>query len=181
MPDGTSATVVAWLWARTIPCINPVCRLQMPLMKTFQLSKKQGNQHWIKPVVDTETNAISWIVQTNNKGVPKPTVNRTGTYCCGCGTAVRLPYAREQGTADKIGEIMTGIVAEGDRRKLYLSPTQTHIQAALSAEPVSLPTGKLPAQALGFAVQNYGFTEWHQLFTKRQLTALVVCQHSNER
>ena len=173
MPDGTSATVVAWLWARTIPCINPVCRLQMPLMKTFQLSKKQGNQHWIKPVVDTETNAISWIVQTNNNnGVPKPTVNRTGTYCCGCGTAVRLPYAREQGTADKIGEIMTGIVAEGDRRKLYLSPTQTHIQAALSAEPVSLPTGKLPAQALGFAVQNYGFTEWHQLFTKRQLTAL---------
>lgn len=41
LPDGTSATVVAWLWARTVPCSNPACGLEMPLMKTFQLSKKE--------------------------------------------------------------------------------------------------------------------------------------------
>lgn len=34
--------------------------------------------------------------------------------------------------------------------------------------------GKLPEQALGFRVQNYGFTEWNQLFTQRQLTVLTT-------
>ena len=172
LPDGSSATVVAWLWSRTVRCINPACGLHMPLRKTFQLSKKNGNEHWVKPVVNRETNTISWIVQTHNDGVPKATVDRRGAYCFACGTAVSLSYLREQGRAGKIEEIMTAIVAEGDRRKLFLSPTEAHVQAALSAEPVSQPKGKLPARALGFAVQNYGFTEWNQLFTNRQLTAL---------
>ena len=172
--DGSSATVVAWLWARTIPCQNPACGLQMPLMKTFQLAKNRGNQHWVKPVIDREQNTISWVVQTNNEGVPKPTVNRTSAYCCRCGTAVRLTYVREQAKADKMGEVMTAVVAKGDRRKLYLSPTEMHLQTALLADPISRPRGNLPERALGFRVQNYGFTEWCQLFTDRQLVALTT-------
>ena len=174
LPDGTFATVVAWLWTRTIPCSNPACGLQMPLMRTFQLSKKKGNEHWIRPVVDRESNTISWIVQTHNEGIPNPTVSRTGAYCCGCGTAVKLDYVREQAKAGKIGEIMTAIVAEGNRKKLFLSPTDVHIQVAQSVEPPRRPRGELPNQALGFRVQNYGFTQWYQLFTERQLTMLAV-------
>jgi len=174
LSDGTTATVVAWLWARTVPCINPACGLQMPLMTTFQLSKKRGSEHWIKPVVDRESNTISWIVQTHNEGIPKPTVSRAGAYCCGCGTAVKLDYVREQAKAGKIGQTMTAVVAEGNRKKLFLSPTDAHIQAARSVEPPGRPRGELPNQALGFRVQNYGFTQWHQLFTERQLTMLTV-------
>ena len=174
LPDGTSATVVAWLWARTIPCSNPACGLQMPLMRTFQLSKKRGNEHWVKPVVDRELNTISWVVQNHSEGVPNPTVSRTGAYCCGCGTAVRLAYVREQARAGKIGETMTAVVAEGNRKKLFLSPTDVHIQVAQSIETSERPRGELPNQALGFRVQNYGFTQWSQLFTERQLTMLTV-------
>ena len=172
LPDGTSATVVAWLWARTVPCANPACGLQMPLMKTFQLSKKKGNEHWIKPVVDRKANTISWVVQTHNEGVPKPTVNRTGAYCCGCGTAVNLPYVREQGKAGKMEEIMTAVVAEDESSKLFLSSTTDHIQVAWSVEPSWRPRGKLPRRAIGISPQLYGFTNWHQLFTNRQTNAL---------
>ncbi len=174
LPDGTDATVVAWLWARTVPCINPACGLQMPLVKTFQLSKKRGNEHWIKPVVDRGSNTMSWVVQTHNEGVPKPTVSRTGGYCCECGAAVKLAYVREQAKAGKMGEVMTAIVAEGDRRKLFLAPTTAHIQAPLLANPTWQPSGKLPEQARSIRGQLYGFTDWHQLFTQRQLTALTV-------
>ena len=52
LPGGGEATVIAWLWARTVPCPNPVCRIAMPLMRTFQLSTKKTNRHWTKPVVD---------------------------------------------------------------------------------------------------------------------------------
>ena len=172
LPTGETATVVGWLWARTVPCINPACGLHMPLMKTFQLSRKKGHEHWIKPVVDRESNTISWVVQTNTEGVPKSTVRRTDAYCFACGTAVKLPYVRAQAQAGKIREILTVIVAEGDRRKLFLAPTEAHIQAALSTEPALRPRGRLPERALRFGVQNYGVTAWHQLFTERQLTAL---------
>ncbi len=178
LPDGTSATVVAWLWARTIPCANPACGLQMPLMKTFQLSKKKGNEHWVKPVVDRESNTISFVVQAHSEGVPKDgTVSKNGAFCVACSSAVKLPYVREQAKAGKMGEVMTAIVAEGDRRKLFLSPTEGHIQASESAEPTWRPRGKLPEQARSISVQLYGFTEWHKLFTDRQINALNIFEN----
>ncbi|MDE0014212.1 MAG: DUF1156 domain-containing protein [Candidatus Poribacteria bacterium] len=172
LPNGTSATVVAWLWARTVPCINPACGLQMPLIRTFQLSKKKGNEHWVRPIVDRESNTISWIVQTSNEGVPKPTINRTGAYCCGCGTAVKLAYVREQAKADKVGKIMTGVIAEGNLRKLFLAPTETDVQVSQSAEPERRPRPAMPNNPTLVSGRGYGITHWHQLFTERQLTTL---------
>ena len=175
LPDGSEATVIAWLWARTIPCPNPACGVQMPLLKTFQLSKKKNNEHWIKPVVDYEARRVSFVVQNHSAGVPEGgTVDRHGAVCIACNNAVRLPYVREQARAGNMGEQMTAIVAEGDRRRLYVSPTDEHIQAATSAEPAWRPTGNLPDQARSISVQIYGFTQWHQLFTARQLTALTT-------
>ena len=175
LPDGSGATVIAWLWARTIPCPNPACGVQMPLKTTFQASKKRNNEHWMRPVVDYEAKHVSFVVQTNSDGVPQSgTVNRHGAVCIACSTAVTLAYVREQARIGNMGEQMTAIVAEGDRRRLYVSPTDEHIQAATSAEPDWCPTGNLPDQALSFRVQRYGFTYWNQLFTKRQLVALTT-------
>ena len=169
LPDGTSATVVAWLWAHTVPCINPACGLQMPLTN-FQLSKKKGNEHWIKPVVNRESNTISWAVQTNNEGIPKPTVSRTGAYCCGCGTAVKLAYVREQAKAGKMDETLIAIVAEG-KPKMFVSPTDVHIQTSLSAKPVWRPK-EIIQENPKVSGLIYGMTHWHQMFTERQLTVL---------
>ncbi|RKU18946.1 hypothetical protein C6501_01970 [Candidatus Poribacteria bacterium] len=174
LPDGNAATVVAWLWARTVPCANPACGLQMPLMTTFQLSKKKGDAHWIKPVVDREQNTISWVVQTDTQGIPKPTVSRTSASCCGCGTAVKLAYVREQAKAGKMDEIMIAIVAEGSRRKIYLSPTDEHIQIAQSPEPLQRPRPAMPDNPTLVSGRGYGITHWHQLFTERQLVALTT-------
>ena len=175
LPDGTNATVIAWLWARTVPCPNPACRIAMPLMATFQLSKKKGNEHWTKPIVDREKNSIAFVVQNHNAGVPESgTVNRNGATCLGCGSVVKLPYVREQGRAGNIGEVMTAIVAEGNRKRLFLSPVDEHIKVAREAIPAWRPSGSLPERALSIRTQIYGFTEWHQLFTERQLTALTT-------
>ncbi len=175
LPDGSETTVIAWLWARTVPCPNPACGMNMPLMRTFQLSKKSDNAHWTRPIIDRRANTISWIVQDNPNGIPSTgTVNRNGATCLGCDGAVKLTYVREQARAGNMGEVMTAVVAEGDRKRLFLSPTDEHIQAALDAEPRWRPNGNLPERALGFRVQAYGFTNWHQLFTERQLTALTT-------
>ena len=172
LPDGSSVPAVAWLWARTIPCINPACGLDMPLTTTFQVCKKRGNEHWTKPIVDRASNTISYVVQNRDEGIPKRgTVNRNGAFCIECGSAVKLDYAREQARAGKITETLIAIVAEG-KPKIFVSPTETHVQIAMSAKPKRHPRGKLPERALGFALQNYGFREWGQLFTNRQTTSL---------
>ena len=147
----------------------------MPLLKTFQISKKRNNQHWIKPVIDYESKYVSFMVQDHSDGVPEDgTVDRNGVVCIACNNAVLLSYVREQARAGNMGALMTGIVAEGDRRRLYVSPTHEHIQVAISAGPDWQPTGYLPDQALGFRVQRYGFTQWHQLFTQRQLLTMTT-------
>ena len=175
LSDGTNATVIAWLWARTVPCPNPACRIAMPLMATFQLSKKKGNEHWTRPIVDREKNSIAFVVQNHNADVPESgTVNRNGATCLGCGSVVKLPYVREQGRAGNIGEVMTAIVAEGNRKRLFLSPVDEHIKVAQKATPAWRPNGSLPERALSIRAQIYGFTEWHKLFTERQLTALTT-------
>ena len=175
LPDGSDATVIAWLWARTVPCPNPACGVDMPLLKTFQLSKKRSNEHWTRPVIDHEAKVISFIVQNHSDSVPADgTVNRNGAICLACSGAVKLPYVREQARAGNMGEVMTAIVAEGDRKRLFLSPTEEHIKVAQEAIPAWRPSGSLPERALSIRAQIYGLTEWHKLFTERQLTALTT-------
>ena len=176
LPDGGEATVIAWLWARTVPCPNPACEFEMPLMTTFQLSKKAKNQHWARPVVDRESKVISFEVQDHADGIPmERTVIRggKGAVCVACQGTVPHTYIREQSKAGNMGEIMTAVVAEGDRRRVFLSPTSEQVETAKSAKPEWRPEGSLPEKALGFRVQAYGFTRWHQLFTDRQLYALT--------
>ena len=175
LPDGSEATVIAWLWARTIPCPNPNCGVAMPLLSTFRITRKSGNEHWIRPVRDSQASSISFRVQTDDQGVPPDgTVNRNGATCVSCGATTTLNYVREQARAGQFGEQMTAIVAEGGQGRVFLSPASEHIDAAALAAPSWKPTGNLPDQALGFRVQRYGISEWHQMFSDRQLLALTT-------
>ena len=44
LADGREVTVIAWLWARTVTCPNPACAATMPLVRSFSLSTKKGNE-----------------------------------------------------------------------------------------------------------------------------------------
>ena len=174
LPDGTEATVIAWLWARTVPCPNPACEVAMPLMRTFQLSKKKGNEHWTRPSYDAERKAITFTVQDHAGGIPDDgTAGRKGATCLACGGAAPQAYVREQAMAGNMDEQMTAIVAEGHGR-LFLSPNTTHTQAVLEAHPHWQPQGTLPERARDFTLHLYGFKEWGHLFTQRQLTTLTT-------
>ena len=173
--NGIDRTVIAWLWCRTIPCANPACGIKMPLIKTFQLSKKPNNRHWIKPEIDRDTNTISFQIQNHPADVPtEATVDRNGATCIACNTSVKLDYVRQQAREGKISEQMTTIVADGEGRRLFLSHNYKHVQTALDAKPDWRPSGKLPQQALSIRPQLYGYTDWNRLFTERQLLTLTT-------
>jgi putative DNA methylase len=70
---------------------------------------------------------------------------------------------------------LMAIVAEGNRGRVYLPPTDEHDRIAhMALPPDDVPETDLPEQALGFRVQGYGMVKHRQLFTDRQLVALCA-------
>jgi len=173
LPDGQSATVIAWLWARTVTCPNPACRATMPLVRSFWLAKKKGKEAWVRPVV--EDGSVRFEIGHGAEGPPlEGTVGRSGAVCLVCNTPVPLEHVRTEGVAGRIGAELMAIVAEGQRQRIYLPPNGTHVAAAEVTRPDSAPDTELPSHALGFRVQAYGMTHHADLFTNRQLVALCT-------
>ena len=44
-------TIVGYIWARTLPCQNPTCGAEIPLMRQFWLAKKKDREIALHPVV----------------------------------------------------------------------------------------------------------------------------------
>jgi putative DNA methylase len=173
LPNGGQATVIAWLWARTVTCPNPGCRATMPLVRSFWLGKKKGKEAWVLPVV--EDGKVRFEIGHGPAGPPvEGTVSRTGATCLVCSSPVPLAHVRIEGKAHRMGAKLMAVVAEGQRSRIYLTPTAEHESAANVARPENVPETELPEQALGFRVQGYGMTHHVDLFTNRQLTALAT-------
>ena len=173
LPDGRTATVIAWIWARTVTCPNPACQATMPLVRSFWLGKKKGKEAWVRPVV--EDGRVRYEIGHESSGPPvEGTVGRTGATCLVCNTPVPLAHVRSEGKAGRMGAQLMAIVAEGNRQRIYLPPEPEHVNAADVARPEDLPETELPEKALGFRVQGYGMTHHADLFTCRQLTALCT-------
>ncbi|TWE13176.1 DUF1156 domain-containing protein [Rudaeicoccus suwonensis] len=183
LADGTSATAIAWIWARTVTCPNPACGIDMPLVRSWWLSKKAGKETYVAPVVVGDPNhssgmRVKFEVRQGKLGGPKAsedgTVGRTGGHCVSCQTAVPLNYIRSEGRAKRISARLMAVVAEGKRRRHYVEATPEHIEAANVERPDDVPLGELPTNPRDFKTPNYGMTTWADLFTNRQLVALTT-------
>jgi len=174
VPDGREATVIAWLWARTVKCPNPACGAMMPLMRSFVLSTKKGKEAWVHADVDPRTKVIRFEIRLGKGSPLEGTVNRRGAHCMVCETSVPFAHVRAEAQGGNMKAQLLAIVAEGERNRLYVSPNNEHERAAAAAEPPSVPDTDLPDQALGFRVQRYGMTKHRDLFTARQLLVLTT-------
>jgi putative DNA methylase len=168
---GGEATVIAWIWARTVKCPNPVCGCEMPLVRSFELSKKKGNEYYIEPTVRVK--AITYSVKKGKKA-PEGTVNRKGAKCISCGSPVGFPYIREEGRQGHMGNKLIAIVCEGNKGRLFISADSTNEILANVPKPIGFPDAKLPTNPRDFKTPNYGLINFSDLFTNRQITALIT-------
>lgn len=173
---GKKLTVIAWLWARTVKSPNPAfANVDVPLASTFMLSTKPGKEAYVEPVI--ENDGYRFIVKI---GKPKNIeVIKNGTklaranfVCLMSGTPISGDYIKEEGKAGRIGERLLAIVVEGERRPIFLTPTleqQTASQVQPKWEPdVSIIPG------MSERVVTYGYRNYSQLFSRRQLLALTT-------
>ncbi|MEV8181524.1 DUF1156 domain-containing protein [Specibacter sp. NPDC078692] len=176
LSDGSKATVIAWIWARTVTCPNPACGIEMPLVRSWWLGKKKGKEAYVVPsIVDGH---VEFTVGHDPKQGPTKendgTVGRTGAMCVSCGAATSLPALRKQGIDGQIGTRLMAIVAEGHRKRIYLGPNAEHSSAADAIMPTDIPSGAIALNARWFSPPAFGMTEFSDLFTIRQITALTT-------
>jgi putative DNA methylase len=182
--DGkTEATVIAWLWARTVSSPDPRAKgALVPLASSFVLSAKAGQQVIVKPVVDRAK--MTWSFEIDDSPSPEALkAAKTGTKtarganfsCLLTGAAISDTHVKAEGMAGRMGVALMAIVAEGDRSRIYLPPVQAHsITAAVRAPEVPEVDQPLPLDPRAIWCVLYGVDRFTKLFTPRQLVALTT-------
>ena len=172
---GGKATVIAWIWARTVPSPDPAfADVHVPLVRSFSLSTKKGKEVWVEPVIEGKCYRFEIRSKANGdtrRGL-EGTVGRRGGICIVSRAAMPLNYIREQGRAGNMSRRLMAIVAEGRRGRLYLTPSYEQETLARRGKPESKPDALLPNNPRDFKTPNYGMTTFADLFTDRQLVAL---------
>ncbi|MGE4482420.1 DUF1156 domain-containing protein [Acidocella sp.] len=178
LPNGSEATVIAWLWARTVVCPNPACQKEMPLLSSFVLSSKKGRERYLvpsepgAPLSFDVSNQVPKHCTDPSKGLKR---GMSGIFqCLHCGEVTSRDYVAAEGTANRIGKVVTAVVAEGKGGRIYLP-------AAAAQIPNQLPTVDLNGLEIELApnprdvwCRNFGLNTPASLFTQRQLVALTT-------
>jgi putative DNA methylase len=192
-------SAVAYLWARTMTCKN--CRATVPVVKTKWLCKKSGKRVLLTIEPNKAGDGVTFGVdpaapikggnaaqhREHDKRIGTGTISRAGVQCPCCNTINTTEDIRLEGQAGRLGAILTCVVVNGQKSKKYRLPTEIEHAAAtkqlpdidelFAHVPYGIPTESTPAgggrgAARAFAVQGYGWMQWRDLFTARQIATL---------
>jgi putative DNA methylase len=173
MENGAEVPVTAWLWSRTIECPNPACRIETTLASTWWLNKKKGQEAWLEPYV--ESNKIQFKVIKKGKGPQDPPKQGRGANfkCIACDTLIRDVYVKESAMNGSLGSTLLAMVVESGKRE-FIAGNFIQEDAARMAIPKNLPQEELADDPRNIWCVNYGLRKFIDLFTPRQLQAIVA-------
>ncbi|MCI0541995.1 MAG: DUF1156 domain-containing protein [Verrucomicrobiales bacterium] len=171
---GGEATVIAWLWARTVASPNPAAKgAHVPLVRSFWLSTKAGKKAWVEPVVDQGTMTYRFEVRTGTGEPRAGTISKSGDVCLITGAPMTRQYIRFEGKAGRLGARLMAIVVEGPTGRTYVSPSDEHERLAANVEtPDNVPDTDIVGDTRYLTPTSYGMVKHRHLFTNRQLVAL---------
>ena len=193
-PDGSIP--VGYIWARTIPCQNPSCGAEIPLMRQFWLAKKKNKKVALKPFVNDGKVEFEIVGQNNDfpKGFDpsKGTVSRAVAKCLVCGSTIDDKTTRRLFQEGKAGQRMVAVVLHHPRRqgKTYRIAKEEDLEVFYEAERYLEekraklmdewgidPVPDEPLIRTGgnqMAVLHYGMYKFGDLFNSRQKLALIT-------
>lgn len=191
---GNRANVIAWIWARTVASPNPAAQGKLvPLVSSFMLSTKSERESWVELVKD-DADYAGWRFEVHSGNPTKEQVKQAklGTragkaqdfLCFLTNTPIPRSYIQAEGKAGRLGLRLMAIVVEGQRGRAYLPADSIHESVALDTSHSewvadarsTFLSGPLPNRAgiTGGVCSAYGLGTWGQLFTSRQVTALLT-------
>ena len=194
--DEDGSIAVVYIWVRTIPCQNPACNAEIPLMRQFWLAKKDNKKVALKPYIKNGKVEFEIVGQGNpfprDFEPEKGTVSRAVAHCLVCGGVVDDNTVRRLFQQGKAGQRMVAVVINSSNRqgKTYRLATEKDLEVFKKAEAYlvekreklkeewgidPVPDEEMPPkETLGFRVQRYGMLKWGDLFNSRQKLALIT-------
>ncbi len=181
------ATVVAWIWARTVPSPDPAfADTRVPIASSFLLSLNAGKEAWIEPIVDKRAKSIIYKVRSGGtkaqleKAKKGTKAGRAVFNCIFSDAAITGDYIDRQAAQGKMGKTLLAVIAEGPGGRRYLSVDSLSEQAATVAAEAAvakLDLSYLEIPCRGTFASNaqgrrYGFNTFKDYFIERQLVAL---------
>lgn len=170
--EAGGARPIAFLWARTVRCEAPNCGAEIPLMRSFWLSKKRDHRKALRYTIqrrkDGPPRAIFEIFAPKTDAeVHRGSVSRAKATCLCCGTTltpdrVRLQLQQLHGGADPVvddggkrtaGATLMAVVtkSEGQTGASYRLPRESDYRAVRSAMD-AVKRIDSASRALGLAV-----------------------------
>ncbi len=190
-PDEDGSIPVGYIWARTIPCQNPACGGEIPLMRQFWLAKKDKKKVSLFPYVVGKGVKFK-IVGNGYEAMQRDfnpengTVSRAVATCPVCGSVVDDKTTRRLFQEGKSGQRMIAVVLHklGGNGKTYRIAAQNDVQVFREAEkyleekreklmlewgmnpiPDEEAPGTLGSNAMG---DRYCFNQFGDYFNDRQ-------------
>lgn len=139
--DEDGSIPVGYYWMRTIPCQNPVCNAEIPLMVNWWLAKKNNKRVALYPYVEDKEVKFK-IVGTSYEKMPedfdpsKGTISKAIAVCPACGGVVEAKTTRKLFQEGKAGERMVAVVLHkpGMTGKRYRLATEKDVELFKEAE-----------------------------------------------
>lgn len=194
--DEDGSIPVGYIWARTIPCQNPSCNAEIPLMRQFWLAKKDNKKIALRPYVKDGKVEFEIVGQENDFpkdfDPEKGTVSRAIATCPVCGSTIDDKTVRKLFQEGKARQRMVAVVLHHPKKegKRYRLATKKDVEIFKSAEEhLKLKRQELfekwgidpvPDEGMNtkdpntVAGRGYGFTKWGDLFNSRQKLALIT-------
>ncbi|NDR55353.1 DUF1156 domain-containing protein [Aliiruegeria sabulilitoris] len=179
---GGKATVIAWIWARTVPSPDPAFSdVQVPIASSFLLSSKKGRETWIEPLVDKAAKTISYRIKHGGtkealaKAKDGTKSGRGANFrCLLSDSAITPKHITSSGMRGAMGQTLIAIVASGPRGRVFVEPNEHHANAAFAERPEWKPELKQAKNPRWFSPPAYGMETFGDLFTDRQLITLTA-------
>ncbi|MFX0094959.1 MAG: DUF1156 domain-containing protein, partial [Candidatus Hodarchaeota archaeon] len=187
---------VGYLWARTITCQNPLCNVEIPLLRQTWLAKRRnGRRIALKLLVDIKEKRIRFKIVEGEQidfDPSKGTISHGKTICPICNNTVAIEVLRREAREGRMDQKLLGIILRHTRKsgkfyrlsedkdteifhKVELALKQKEKQLSKKWGISAIPDEPLPPLGtLGFRVQRYGILKWGDLFIPRQKLALLT-------
>jgi putative DNA methylase len=142
LPDGSEATVIAWLWARTVRSPDPRTKGAMVPPGIVLYALNQGGEEGLGRAGDRCERA-RWLAlrgadrgahEADEKKFSGETRAARATFgCVRTGANISGTYIDEEAQAGRMSERLMAVVAEGSPSRIYLSPASVHEDTAAEA------------------------------------------------
>lgn len=189
---GHTSVPTAYIWARTIRCEGPGCGVDVPLMRSLWLAKKDRRRIALRIVSDKQAQSVEFEIIENAQKVQDATVRGGSATCPICNFTTPVARVREQlkkrhGGSRDARLICVVTSRPGERGKFYRLPSAADLCAVADAnnyiKQVRKATGaglsRIPSESPpvdgtgsrggGYRTRKYGIEEFGDFFTSRQL------------